>query len=117
MNILVFNTKSSVEFIIIFSILEFVSDTNYIFCNYYYTFFYINWEFLNKKQEMCINANYIIIMTDRAFIPVIIKIKKIIISISIRDLKSKIYYFDKYVIFIFYIKSVLSNNKNIRVFV
>ena len=32
------------------------------------------------------------------------------IKISIRGLKSKIYYFDKYIIFIFYIKEVLLDN-------
>ena len=42
-------------------------------------------------------------------------IKKIIIKILIRKLKSKIYYFDKFSSIIFYIKRVLFNN--IRVFI
>ena len=65
---------------------------------------------------MCANTNYIIIIMNRIFIFIIIEIKKIIVLISIRNLKSKIHYFDKYVVFIFYIKNVLLNNKGIRVF-
>ena len=60
-----------------------------------------------------INANYIIIIINRIFISINIKIKKIITNIFIRDLKSKIYYFDKFVIFIFYIKKMLFKNKRI----
>ena len=41
------------------------------------------------------------------------EIKKIAIKILIRDLESKIYYFDKYAILIFYIKSVLFNNTRV----
>ena len=54
------------------------------------------------------------IIMNRIFVSPISEIKKIIIKILIYNLKSKIYYFDKYIILIFYIKSVLSNN--IRVF-
>ena len=115
MNILIFNTKFSIKFVIIFSISEFVLNTGYIFRNFF--FFFINWEFLDKKQKVYINTSCIIIITNRIFISIIIKIKKMIVSISIRDLKSKIHHFDEYVIFIFYIKGVLSNNKNIRIFV
>ena len=54
------------------------------------------------------------IIIDRTFIFVITKIRKIVVKILIRDLRFKIYHFDKYVVFIFYIKNVLFNN--IRVF-
>ena len=47
------------------------------------------------------------IIINRIFILIIIKIKKMIIKILIRELRSKIYYSNKYVIFIFYIKGVL----------
>ena len=46
----------------------------------------------------------------------IIKIKKITIKISIREFKFKIYYSNKFIIFIFYIKGVFFNNNNIRIF-
>ena len=49
-------------------------------------------------------------MIDRSFISTISKVKKITIKISIRKLKSKIYYSNKYVILIFYIKSILFND-------
>ena len=54
-------------------------------------------------------------MINRIFISIIIEFRKIIIEILIRELKSKIYHFDKYIIFIFYIKGVLLDNN--RVFV
>ena len=66
---------------------------------------------------MYIDADCIIIITNRVFIFVIIEIKKIIVSILIRNLKSKIHHFDKYIVFIFYMKNVLSNNKNTHIFV
>ena len=49
------------------------------------------------------------------FILSIAIIRKIIIKILIRELRFKIYYFDKYNIIIFYIKEVLFNN--IRAFI
>ena len=64
---------------------------------------------------MYINVDYIIIIANYIFILSISKIKKIIIKILIRNLESKIYYFDKYIILIFYIKRNLSNN--IRIFI
>ena len=54
-------------------------------------------------------------IADRIFILSITKIKKITIKILIRGLESKIYYFDEYIVLIFYIKGVLSNN--IRAFI
>ena len=59
---------------------------------------------------MYIDIKYIIIITNRTFISTIIEIKRIIINILIRDIELKIYYSNEYVIFIFYIKEVLSNN-------
>ena len=44
-----------------------------------------------------------------------IQVKKIINKILIRDLRFKIYYFDEYIVLIFYMKSILFNN--IRVFI
>ena len=52
---------------------------------------------------------------DRTFISIIVKIKKITIKISIRELRSKIYHFDEYIVLIFYIESILS--KDIYAFV
>ena len=49
-------------------------------------------------------------MVDRTFIFVITKLRKMIIKISIRGLKSKIYYFNKYIVFIFYMKDVFLDN-------
>ena len=43
--------------------------------------------------------------------------RKIIIKILIRKLRFKIYYLNKYIIFIFYIKEVLPDFNNIRIFV
>ena len=54
-------------------------------------------------------------MTDRIFVLVNTQVKKIISKILIRGLKFKIYHFDEYIVFIFYMKSVLSND--IRVFI
>lgn len=53
------------------------------------------------------------IITDRIFISVNATIKKMATKIFIRDLRSKIYHFDEYVVFIFYIKRVLSKNKRV----
>ena len=39
------------------------------------------------------------------------------VKIFIRNLKSKIHYFDKYIVFIFYIKNVLFDDKNIYIFI
>ena len=59
--------------------------------------------------------SYIIIIINYTYILKENEIRKIIIKISIRGLKSKIYYFNKYIILIFYIKEVLFNN--IRAFI
>ena len=48
-------------------------------------------------------------MADKTFISSIAIIKKIIIKILIRELRFKIYHFNKYDIIIFYMKEVLSN--------
>ena len=56
-------------------------------------------------------------MADRTFILIIIKVRKIIIKISIRGLKVKNFYLNKYIIFIFNIKGVLPDFNNIRIFV
>ena len=65
---------------------------------------------------MYININYIITIIDRTFILIIVKIRKIIIKITIRKLRFKIYYSNKFIIFIFYIKEVFFNNNDIRIF-
>ena len=59
---------------------------------------------------MCANIECIIIIINRTFISTIVEVKKKIIKISIRDIELKIYHFDEYAIFTFYIKKVLSNN-------
>ena len=74
-------------------------------------------EYQLKKKKIYINAKYTIIIINRIYISIIIEIKKITIKIFIRDLKFKIYYFDEYIVFIFYIKNVLFNDKNIYIFV
>ena len=51
------------------------------------------------------------IIIDRIFISINIEIKKIITNIFIRDLKPKIHYFDEFVVFTFYIKKMLFENK------
>ena len=51
------------------------------------------------------------IIINRIFISTNIEIRKIATSIFIRDLKSKIHYFDEYAVFIFYMKRVLLENK------
>ena len=53
------------------------------------------------------NADYTIIIVDYIYIFKAIEVKKIIIKISIYSLRSKIYYFNKFIILIFYIKGVL----------
>ena len=50
------------------------------------------------------------IIIDRIFIFVISEIRKIIVKISIRGLRFKIYHFNEYVIFIFYMKDVLPDD-------
>ena len=84
--------------------------TGFVFRNYHYALTYINWKSTEKKREVYTDINYIIIIIDRIFIPVITKIKKIIAKIPIRGLKSKIYYSDEYIVLIFYIKGVLFDN-------
>ena len=59
---------------------------------------------------MCIDAECIIIIINRTFISTAVEIKRIIIKILIRDIESKIHYFDKYAIFTFYMKRILSND-------
>ena len=71
---------------------------------------------IEKKKKVCVNINCIIMITDYIYISIIIEIKKITIKIFIRNLRFKIYYFDEYIVFTFYIKNVLFDNKNIRVF-
>ena len=53
------------------------------------------------------DINYIITIANRTFILTNFQIKKITSKISIRGLESKIYYFNKFTILIFYIKEVL----------
>ena len=50
------------------------------------------------------------IIINRTFIFATTKIKKMIIKKSIRGLRFKIYHFNEYVIFIFYIKDVFFNS-------
>ena len=69
---------------------------------------------MNEKKKYYTNVNYIIIIINYIFISINAYIKKIIIRILIRELRSKIYYFNKFSIIIFYIKKLLFNN--IRVF-
>ena len=64
---------------------------------------------------MCVDTKCTIIITNRTFISIIVEIKRIAIKILIRDIELKIYYSNKYIILIFYIKRVLFNNT--RVFV
>ena len=54
-------------------------------------------------------------ITNRIFVFVNTQIKKIINKILIRDLRFKIYHFDKYIVLIFYMKNMLFNNT--RVFI
>ena len=56
------------------------------------------------------------IMVDCTFILVIIKVRKMVIKISIRGLKFKIYYSNKYIIFIFYIKKAFPDFNDTRTF-
>ena len=49
-------------------------------------------------------------MINRIFILIIVKVKKIIIKILIRELRFKIYYSNKFIIFIYYIKGILLDN-------
>ena len=81
----------------------------YVFRNYYYVITYISWKPVGEKKESYANTEYIIIIANRTFILTTSEVKIITFKISIRELKFKIYYFDKYVIFIFYIKGVLFN--------
>ena len=59
---------------------------------------------------MCANTKCTIIIINRTFISTIVEIKRIAIKILIRDIELKVYYSNEYVILIFYIKRVLSNN-------
>ena len=68
------------------------------------------------KKNVYINVSYIIIMADRTFILIIIKVRKIVVKILIRKLRFKIYCSNKYIIFIFYIKGVFSDFNDIYIF-
>ena len=78
-----------INFLIILLIFKFILEINYIFRNYYYIIIYINSKSIEKKKKIYININYIIIVIDRIFILNIIKVKKIVIKLLIRELKLK----------------------------
>ena len=67
------DSKPIADPLIISLVFELVSDTNYVFRNFYYAVIYINWEFLNKKQEVYANTKCIIIIINRIFISIIIE--------------------------------------------
>ena len=94
---------------------ELILEINYTFRNYYYVVTYISWKLVDKKKKSYADADCIIIIVDRIFVLVNTQIKKITSKILIRGLRFKIYHFDEYIVLIFYMKSVLSNNT--RVFI
>ena len=105
--------KSVIESIIISLVSESVLEIDFTFRNYHYVITHISWESASKKKKICVNANYTMIMIDRIFIPITVKVKKMIIKILIRDLKFKIHHFDEYAIYIFYMKDVLLDNTRV----
>lgn len=110
-NVLIIDSKFSAEFLIILLIFESVSSIDYAFRNYHYAIIHFNWKLVNEKKKICVDAEYTIIIIDYTFISINAGIKKMVTKIFIRNLRFKIYHFDEYVVFIFYIKKVLSEDK------
>ena len=105
-----FNTNSdSLKPLVISSISESISGTEFAFRNYHYALTYISWKPVGEKKELCVDTGYIIIIANRTFISINSEIKRIIAKIFIRGLDSKIHYSNKYAILIFYIEGVLLN--------